>query len=435
MATLERRVSADTTLLRPILATGRVIYPLVGLVVSMVSMYIYTFYLQLEGGHGSVTGQATPVGAVWGLYVASIIFFIGVSHVGIGVSAATRLLELDYLKPYARIAELLTMFCLPAAVCIITIDIGRPERFLFNVMRYGRVQAPFVWSATVISAYLSGSLVYLYLSMRRDFAICADLVPKWRRFYKLLALGYEDTEEERRRHEKTLWWMSIALIPIMVSVHSVYGFVFGLHSSRAGWFNPFMAPYFVLGAINNGFATLVIVAALIRKVFGWEEYLSLRGLRNLARFLCWMTLLYIYFCLSEYLTYIYSPPIGEVIVFRSLFKGDFSFIFWPSQTVLLMGYLMLFLNQTIFNRQFTLWVTVAGASAINIALFATRYLIVVPSLMRPMLPFPTGTYTPTLYEWGVIIGMFGFVIGGYLVFMKFFPIIELPHPGEAERIK
>src|SRR3990172_6282133 len=188
MATLGRRVSPDTTLLRPILATGRVIYPLVGLVVSMVSMYIYTFYLQIEGGHGSVTGQATPVGAVWGLYVASIIFFIGVSHVGIGVSAATRLLELDYLKPYARIAELLTMFCLPAAVLIITLDIGRPERFIFNVIKYVRVQAPFVWSATVISAYLSGSLVYLYLSMRRDFAICADLVPKWRRFYKLLAL-------------------------------------------------------------------------------------------------------------------------------------------------------------------------------------------------------------------------------------------------------
>src|SRR3972149_8076147 len=232
MATLERRVSADTTLLRPILATGRVIYPLVGLVVSMVSIYFYIFFLKVEGGRGGAPGKATPVGAVWGLYVASIIFFIGVSHVGIGVSAATRLLELDYLKPYARIAELLTMFCLPAAVCIITIDIGRPERFLFNVMRYGRVQAPFVWSATVISAYLSGSLVYLYLSMRRDFAICAALVPKWRRVYKLLALGYEDTEEERRRHEKTLWWMSIALIPIMVSVHSVYGFVFGLHSSR-----------------------------------------------------------------------------------------------------------------------------------------------------------------------------------------------------------
>lgn len=436
MATLRRRVRPDKTtldLLRPILVTGRVFYPLVGLVLATFSIYVYTFYLQVVHGHGAVTGQSTPVGAVWGLYVASIVFLIGVSHVGIGVSAAARLLGLEYLRPYTRIAELLTIFCLPAAVLIITIDIGRPERFLLNVMIYGRVQAPFVWSATVISTYLFSSLVYLYLSMRRDFALCADLVPKWGRFYKLLALGYEDTEEERRRHDKTLWWLALVLIPIMVSVHSVYGFVFGLHPSRPGWFNPFMAPYFVLGAICNGFATLIMVAALIRKAFGWEEYLSLQGLRNFGRFLCWMTLLYIYFSIAEYITFIYSPPAGEASVFRLLFRGDFSVIFWPAMAALLIGYLTLFLNQTVFHRQFTLWVTVAGATLINIVLFATRYLIVVPSLVRPLLPFPTGTYSPTLYEWGVIIGVFGFVTGGYLVFMKLFPAVELPHPGELER--
>jgi molybdopterin-containing oxidoreductase family membrane subunit len=395
-------------------------------------MYVYTFYMQLTQGHGAVTGQSTPVGAVWGLYVASIVFFIGISHVGIGVSAATRLLKLDYLRPYARVAELLTLVCLPAAVLIITLDIGRPERFLTNVMTYGRLQAPFVWSATVISVYLFASLIYLYLSMRRDFALSAEVVPKWRRLYKFLALGYEDTEEQRRLHEKTLWWLALVLIPIMVSVHSVYGFVFGLHGARPGWYNPFMAPYFVLGALINGFATLVIVVALIRKVFHWEQYLSTTAIRNLGRFLCWMTLLYIYFSLAEYLTYIYSPPAGEAQVARSLFRGEFAMVFWPAISALFVGYLMLFFNQTIFNRQFTLWVTVAGAVVINVVLFATRYLIVVPSLMLPLLPFPTGTYTPTLYEWGALIGVIGFVIGAYIVFLKLFPAVELPLPEEQE---
>ncbi len=423
---------ATLDLMQPVLMTGRTFYFLVALAAAMFTLYVYIFYMQFTQGHGATTGQSTPVGAVWGLYVASIIFFIGISHVGIGVSAATRLLNLDYLKPYARIAEMLTLVCLPAAVLMIALDIGRPERFLTNVMMYGRVQAPFVWSATVISVYLVASLVYLYLSMRRDIALSAGLVPRWGWLYRLLALGYEDTEEQRNLHEKTLWWLALILIPIMVSVHSVYGFVFGLHGARPAWFNPFMAPYFVLGALVNGFATLIIVAALIRKLFRWEQYLPIKAIRNVGRFLCWMTLLYIYFSLAEYLTYLYSPLAGEANVARSLFLGDFSIIFWPAMVALVIGYLILFFNQTVFRHQFTLWVTVAGAILIDIVLFATRYLIVVPSLTRPLLPFPTGTYTPTLYEWAAVIGVLGFAIGAYALFMKVFPIVELPLPDELE---
>ena len=418
--------------LRPLLITGKAFNFLAALALVMFSLYIYPFYLQFTHGHGFTTRQSTPVGAVWGLYAAIIVFFIGISHVGIGVSAAARLLNLHYLRPLTRIAELLTLFCLPAAVLMITLDIGRPEKFVLNVMRYGRITAPFCWSATVISVYLFASIIYLYLSMRRDFALAADLVPKWGRLYRALALGYTDTKEERELHERILWWLALVLIPIMVSVHSVYGFVFGLHGGRPGWFNPFMAPFFVLGAIINGFATLIIVIVIIRKAYHWEHYLSLYTIRNLGRFLSWMTLLYIYFTLAEYVTYSYTPPSGEALVIQTVLIGEFSTIFWPAMAGLLSGFLLLLLNQTIFHRQFTLWITVAGAVLINIVLFVTRYLIVIPSLLRPLLPFPSGVYTPTLYEWGAFLGVIGFVIGAYLVFFKIFPAIELPLPGEAE---
>ena len=433
MTMIRRRPDKVTQdLLRPLLTTGKAFNFIAALSLVMFSLYVYAFYLQFVQGHGFTTRQSTPVGAVWGLYAAIIVFFIGISHVGIGVSAAARLLKLEYLRPLTRIAELLTLFCLPGAVLMITLDIGRPERFVLNVMRYGRIQAPFVWSATVISVYLFASIIYLYLSMRRDFAVAADLVPKWGRLYRLLALGYTDTKEERELHERTLWWLALVLIPIMVSVHSVYGFVFGLHGGRPGWFNPFMAPFFVLGAIINGFATLIIVVVIIRKVFQWEQYLSLQIIRNLGRFLCWMTVLYIYFTAAEYLTYSYTPPAGEAYVVQTVLVGEFSHIFWPAMAALIIGFLMLLLNQTIFHRQFTLWITVAGATLINVVLFATRYLIVIPSLLRPLLPFPSGAYTPTLYEWGAFLGVVGFVIGAYIVFLKIFPAIELPLPGEVE---
>ncbi len=425
--------TANTELMRPQLVTGNTFWLFTAIGLVAFSLYIYVFTTQLIQGHG-VTGQSTPVGAVWGLYVAAIVFFIGISHVGIGVSAATRLLNLHYLRPYVRMAELLTMVCLPAAVLLILIDIGRPERFLINVMIYGRLQAPFFWSATVISVYLVASAVYLYLSLRRDIALCAVSMPKWRWLYKFLALGYEDTEEERNLHERTLWWLALVLIPIMVSVHSVYGFVFGLHAGRPGWFNPLMAPYYVLGALVNGFATLVIVAALIRKLFRWEKYLNVDAIRNLGRFLSWMTLLYIYFTIAEYLTLGYSAPAAETAVARSLFRGEFSVIFFSTMAVLVLGYFLLFFNQTIFRHQFRLWVTVAGAVLIDIVLFSTRYLIVAPSLLHPLLPYPQGTYTPTLYEWGGVIGVLAFAIGAYVVFFKVFPVVELSHFTESARL-
>lgn len=424
--------SIPIDLMRPMLVTGKLFYLFTFIGLLVVALYAYTFFAQLIQGHG-ITGQSTPIGAVWGLYVASIVFFIGISHVGIGVSAGARLLNLHYLKPYARIAELLTMVCLPAAVMLIAIDIGRPERFLINVMRYGRIWAPFVWSATVISVYFVASSIYLYLSLRRDIAFSAKVVPEKRRpFYKLLALGYEDTEEQRKLHDRTLWWLALILIPIMVSVHSVYGLVFGLHAGRPGWFNAFMAPYFVLGAVVNGFATLVIVAALIRWLFHWQQHLSVQGIRNLGRFLSWMTLLYIYFSVAEYITFFYSPPAAEAAVARSLFLGGFSWIFWMAMAGLASGYLMLFFNQTIFRHQFRLWVTVLGAVLIDLVLFTTRYLIVIPSLLNPLLPYPEAKYIPTLYEWAALIGVFAFAIGAYALFIKFFPIIELSHSTDSE---
>lgn len=424
---------ATRDLLRPLLATGRAFYIVGAVLVSIIVLYAFVYYLQFTEGHG-VSGLSTPVGSSWGLYVATIIFLIGISHVGIGVSAATRLLNLERLRPYVRIAELLTMVCLPAAVIMIAMDIGRPERFIIYVMRYGRFQSPFVWSATVISAYLVASSIYLYLSMRRDIALCAKLAsPRLRWFYRLLALGYEDTEEQRMLHERVLWWMAFIILPIMVSVHSVYGLIFGLQAARPGWFNPFMAPYFVLGAVVNGFATLVIVVVVVRKVFHWEEHLSLSALRDLGRFLCWVTLIYIYFSLAEYLTYSYGASLAERTVMHSVFAGESSLIiFWPAMALLAIGYLMLLFNQTVFHHQFTLWVTFVAAILIDVVLFGTRYLIVVPSLLHPLLPYPKGGYVPSLEEWLIVVGVLAVATAAYIAFLKVFPIIELPHSTPAE---
>lgn len=92
---------------------------------------------------------------------------------------------------------------------------------------YGRYHAPFVWSCTVITTYVVGGSVYLYLAMRRDLWICSGIAPVKRRFFQIAALGYRDTPSSRARHNRVVWWLAVIILPIMVSVHSVYGYIFG----------------------------------------------------------------------------------------------------------------------------------------------------------------------------------------------------------------
>src|SRR3989338_8467412 len=69
---------------------------------------------QLRNGMG-VTGLSdwgTGGGGPWGLYVGSFIWWVGIAHGGIIVSAAVRLFGLTAFRPVARLAELLTLVAL-----------------------------------------------------------------------------------------------------------------------------------------------------------------------------------------------------------------------------------------------------------------------------------------------------------------------------------
>lgn len=410
--------------LRPLLSTGKRFYALLILLLAGTGWLFYSAWLQWEHGH-ILTGQGAR-GAIWGIMVANIVNLIGISHVGIAISAVVRLLNLERYKLFARIAELVTLVALTTAVLNIGLDVGRPDRFIINVVYYGRYQSPFVWSMTVISAYLVASTVYLYLAMRRDIALCARLVPRRAWFFRVLSLGYTDTEEERRTHDRVLWWLALIILPIMVSVHSVYGFIFGLQGGRPGWYNPLMAPYFVLGAIVSGFSAIILIAAALRKAYGWHELLPDARFRGLGTFLSGITVLYVYFVLSELLTARYNSPMADFIVAGELIHGRFALLYWTGLVVgLILPMLVLFI-QGRFPRYSSMPIILGSAALINITMWVVRFLIVVPSLEHPLLPYKIAQYQPTPFEWGLMLSTYAFALLLYVVLVKLLPVMELP---------
>jgi molybdopterin-containing oxidoreductase family membrane subunit len=418
------RQQDETDLLRHIPLSGTTFWLCVLLLGSGTSALFYGFSLQLRYGH-SVTGQGSH-GAIWGIVVANIVNFIGISHVGIAISAVVRILRLERYRQLARLAEFVTLASITTAVLNITMDVGHPERFIFNVMWYGRYHAPFVWSCTVITTYVVGSSVYLYLAMRRDLWVCSTRAPARRRFFRLIALGYRDTPASRARHTRVVWWLAVIILPIMVSVHSVYGYIFGLQAGRPGWYNPFQAPYFVLGAIVSGFSTVILVIAVLRKTFQWEAIFPPRIFKGLGIFLGFVTLLYMYFLFSEWLTGMYASAEGERVVFRDLLFGRFSTITWTAVIGGMLFPFSLLFFQGVNPRVCSIPLTVVAALLINLGLWTTRALIVVPSFYHPLLPWDVAPYVPTYEEWCMVIGSFFLFALLLLIMVKAFPVLELP---------
>ncbi len=62
---------------------------------------------------------------VWGLYIASFIFWIGMSHSGTLLSAILHIIHADWRKPIYHFAEAMTTFSMMTAGLFVMVHLGR----------------------------------------------------------------------------------------------------------------------------------------------------------------------------------------------------------------------------------------------------------------------------------------------------------------------
>ncbi len=425
--TMRRRGQDRATLdlMRPLLHTSQAFYVFGGVLLILIVWFGYAWSIQLTQGLG-VTAMRTPIGAVWGMYIVNFVFFVGLAHGGIAIAAAIRLLKLTKYEPVARVGEVLTIISLMMAGLSIMIDMGRPDR-IFNLILYWpqRVgSSPLIWDITVIIIYFTLSLSYLWLTMRKDLIRCVERFPKLSWVYKVLLIGYRPDEEGKI--EKMAWWLSIAVVFLIVMLSGgVIPWIFGLLPSQPGWFGALAGPYFLTAAIASAIAAVIVIAAILRRLFDWQAYIKSEIFKGLGTFLGIITLFYLYLILAEQLTMRYAAPLSEFLISEMLLQGEFAPIFWP---MLILGFFVpsvVLIVQAIYSKWFNITRTFLAAAVIVGAFWIKRFLIVVPSLLRPLLPFPGGSYIPSWVEWSLITGIFAIAILLYMLFLKLFPIMEL----------
>jgi len=415
----------DAILLAPIERTGRGFYWTVAILCLGILWGAVAYVVQLNGGLG-VTGLHQPVS--WGFYVTNFVFFIGISHAGTLISAILRLSRAEWRRPITRMAEVITVMVLFIGAGQILVDLGRPDRVM-NVIRHGRYQSPLLWDATSISAYLTASLVYLWLPMIPDIAILRDRLGKRKFFYTVLALGWRGTERQHKVLNRAIAVMAVLVIPIAVSVHTVVSFVFSM-TLQPMWHSTIFGPYFVVGAIFSGIAALIVAMLIFRKAYGLQGYLRPIHFRYLGQLLLVMALLWFYFTFTEYLTGYYGGEVEEMKVFWGKFWGPFSPFFWG---MVLTNFVIPLFCLVRLERQ-TIGKVLTASLSVIVGMWLERFTIVVPTLSYPRLPFPEGIYWPTWVEWGETAGSFALFALFYLLFTKLFPIISIWEIQEGREV-
>jgi len=420
-ALLDRRI---VTTMRP---PGWTFYVAACALLSVVFVGLYAYVRQIVFGLGT-TGMNRPM--YWGVYMANFVFFIGISHAGTLISAILRVVRAEWRRPITRCAEVITVFALIFGALSVIIDLGRPDRVL-SVLQHGRLQSPILWDVCCISVYLTGSLIYLYLPLIPDLATLRDRGGRLAPLYRRIALGYRGTPKQKKRLERGISIMAILIIPIAISVHTVVSYIFAT-TLQPGWHSTVFGPYFVVGAIFSGLGGLLIAMAIIRKAFHLEWVLKDVHFNNLGLVLLVMCCLMIYFTFNIYLVEITGNEPAMMNSVMEKVSGRYWLLFWG----MIGGGFMLPTLILAFPKGRTVAGCVTASVLIVVAMWVERYLIIVPTLMHPRMPWPDGLYVPTATEWMITAGCLAAFALGYMLFAKVFPIVSMweIHEGLEEAV-
>jgi molybdopterin-containing oxidoreductase family membrane subunit len=411
----------EETTLEPARTTTRGYFLLVAALVAIVAWALYAYYVQVSQGL-VVTGMRDRIS--WGLYITLFVFFIGISHAGTLISAILRVSNATWRTPVTRMAEFITAVALMTGALFVIVALGRPDRLL-NVLIHGRWQSPIVWDVTAITTYLTASLVYLYLPMIPDLAFFRDRlrgrVANWKHFiYRILAINWRGTGAQKRQLHTSISIMMIVIIPIAVSVHTVVSWIFAM-TLREAWNSAIFGFFFVAGAIFSGIATLIIMMAILRRVYRLENFVTLRHFQYLAYLMAAMAAVMLYANISEYVTAGFKLEEGAEFVFRQLFVDEFAPYFW----FYLIGGLLIPIIMMFIRPFRTVTGIVVAAILVDLAMFVERYFIVVTGLRAPLLSYEPANYAPSWVEWSITAGGFAFFALLVTLFVKVFPIMAV----------
>ncbi len=420
------QISAE--ILAPIYAkTPRWWYITMGIALLMFAWGIQSVYITLTQGIGA-WGQNSTV--AWGWEIINFVWWIGIGHAGTAFSIFLLILRQKWRTAINRAAEAMTVVAVLCAALFPLLHMGRPWLF-FWIFPYPNTRgplwvnfnSPLFWDFVAISAYLLISASFWYFGMVPDFATIRDTTKSKikKAIYGFFSFGWTGSSREWLRFEGLAFVLGGIAAVLVVSVHSIVSTDFAV-SVEPGWHTTLFPPYFVVGAIFSGFAMVLTLVTLMKKLYNMEDFITSRHVDAVCRVLVFISLIMGTAYITEIFIAWYSGSEYEFYTFfKNRITGDYAFQFWAMFT------LNALLPQLFWSKKIrnSIWVVFVISLLINLGMWYERFNIVVTSLSKNYLPASWAAYHPTSVEIGFFVGTLGMFTAGVLLFFRYIPQIAI----------
>jgi molybdopterin-containing oxidoreductase family membrane subunit len=384
-----------------------------------------TWTYQIYEGLGAA-GYQPPV--MWGVYIVSFVFWVGIGHAGTLISAILYLFRAGFRTSIYRVSEAMTVFAVMTAGLFPILHLGRPWKFFYLIpyphwrLIWPNPKSPLVWDVFAILTYLTVSATFLYVGLLPDFAIMRDREknPIRKRLFATLSLGWRNSDREWRHFARAYLFLAAFATPLVLSVHSVVSFDFAM-ANMPGWHETIFPPYFVAGAIYSGLGMVFTLVIPMRKFFKLEHYITLNDLDAAAKMCLFVSMVVGLAYLTEFQM---GWLAGSSFEQEYWWNRTFGQWWWAEWIILSCNCL---LPMSLFSRKLRRnpgWLF-ALSIFINIGMWFERFTIIIPTLSHEFEPWQWGTYMPTWVDMGILLGSFGFFFMWFLLFIKQLPVMAM----------
>ena len=404
--------------------------------------------MRLTSGH-ELAGYGSSI--PWGLWVASYVYFAGLSAGSFLFGSIIYVFGIRRLEPIAKVALFTALVALLAGLLSIWLDLGHMERFYYVFTR-GNPVSMMTWMIWLYTAYFILLVVQLWFAMRRDLLAWAEEPGARGRFSSLLlghfgaALGPRglelapDPPYDQSGDMRVVRALAALGIPLVIAFNGGVGALFGVVGARGFWNAPLVPLLFITSALVSGGGLLTFIAA-----FFWPE----RGTRQhkdmvtlLGRITLGLLAIYLLMVWSEYSVTLYADIPESSRPLYQVLGGPYPWVFWVFQVGL--GAVVPIAMMVARPRSVP-WVGVA-AFLIAGTFLATRLNIVIPGLVEPQLQGLETAYQearlgfdyfPSTMEWLVFLFIAAFATGLFFAGLRSLPLFDRSkevHDGRAEGI-
>jgi molybdopterin-containing oxidoreductase family membrane subunit len=393
----------------------------------------YGFYcvcILLWEGIG-VWGLNKTVGWAWD--ITNFVWWVGIGHAGTLISAILLLFRQKWRMSINRAAEAMTIFAVICAATFPAFHMGRlwlgfywalPLPNTFGSL-WVNFNSPLLWDVFAISTYFTVSLVFWYIGLIPDFAVIRDRAVrsghKMRAtIYNALSFGWDGAAKTWMRYESVALILAGLSTPLVLSVHTIVSFDFAT-SVIPGWHTTIFPPYFVAGAIFSGFAMVLTLLIVTRKVFKLEDYITIYHieLMNIVIIITGSIVGIAY--ITEFFVAWYGQVPAEFYAFSNRAFGPYWWAYWCMMTCNVISPQLFWFKKLRTNIAATFVLSII----VNIGMWFERFVIIVTSLHRDYLPSSWSMFYPTMYDVGQYIFTFGLFFTAFFLFAKFFPVINM----------